>query len=229
MKHIILKTTVLSLALLAANTSAHAAGGKWNNDTTSTTTTTSTASQLTAFESTSLKFMREEEKLARDVYLTLYSRWGVPIFQNIADSEQTHTDTIASLLEKYNIEDPVKTEEIGVYTDPAFTALYGALVEAGSQSYEAALMVGAEIEELDIADISEQLNVINKTDIINAYNNLLKGSRNHLRSFYELIVQGGFEYVPTHISQEEFDAIVESDSETDNVNTTSTSGGKGRR
>ncbi|WP_051347210.1 DUF2202 domain-containing protein [Thiomicrorhabdus chilensis] len=233
MKHLILKTTVLSIALLAGSTSAQAAGGKWqqNNqtNTSSTSSTTTTTSQLTTFESTSLKFMREEEKLARDVYLTLYNRWGVPIFQNIANSEQTHTDKVAELLVKYNIEDPVKSDAIGDYTDPAFTELYHALVDSGSQSYEAALMVGAQIEELDIADLQEQLNIIKKTDITNVYSNLLKGSRNHLRSFYSLILQGGFDYTPVHISQEEFDAIVNSDMETGNTNTTDTqTGGRGR-
>lgn len=206
MKHIILKTTVLSLALLAGNSAAYAAGGKWNQS--SQTTTTETVSQLTTFETTSLQYMREEEKLARDVYLSLYNRWGVPIFNNIASSEQTHTDTIAGLLEKYNIEDPVTSDEIGAFTNPAFTELFNLLVETGSQSYEAALMVGAEIEELDIADISEQLNVIKKRDITQVYGNLLEGSANHLRSFYDLIVQGGFEYTPSHISQEEFDDII---------------------
>ncbi len=233
MKNTLLKSSILTLAILGIS-SAYAAGGK-NSQATQTSQTSSetqTVSPLSSFESSSLKFMREEEKLARDVYLTLYATWGIPIFQNIADSEQTHTDKVAALLVKYNVEDPVKSDEIGVFTDPAFTELYAELVKIGAESYEGALRVGMEIEELDIADIQEQINLINKADIINTYNNLLKGSRNHLRSFYSLIEQGGFEYTPTHISQEAFDAIVNSEAETGNTNTTTTTqtnGGRGGR
>lgn len=42
---------------------------------------------LNAAEIEGLLFMREEEKLAHDVYLALYAKWGLPIFQNIAQSE----------------------------------------------------------------------------------------------------------------------------------------------
>ncbi|BCN93460.1 hypothetical protein THMIRHAM_12450 [Thiomicrorhabdus immobilis] len=235
MKNSIFKTALVTFAILAVS-SPYAVAGKWNQQSsTSTDTQTATTSSLTSFESDSLKFMREEEKLARDVYLSLYDVWGMPIFQNIADSEQKHTDSVASLLTKYGIEDPVKSDAIGEYTDPAFTELYHALVDYGSYSYEQALKVGTEIEELDIADLNNQLNIVKKSDIQNVYSNLLKGSRNHLRSFYSLVVDGGFEYTPTHISQEEFDAIVYSESETGNINdttstsTSTTSGGKGRR
>ncbi len=235
MKNSLLKSSVLTLAIIGVS-SVYAAGGKQagkNHQTSQTSSSESqTVSTLTSFETSSLKFMREEEKLARDVYLTLYATWGMPIFQNIANSEQTHTDKIEALLTKYNLEDPVKSNDIGAFTDPAFIQLYADLVKIGSQSYEGALRVGMEIEELDIADIQEQINLMKQSDIINTYNNLLKGSRNHLRSFYKLIEQGGFEYIPTHISQAEFDAIVDSETETGNVNTTTTttqeSGGRGR-
>ncbi|WP_106381672.1 DUF2202 domain-containing protein [Thiomicrorhabdus sp. Kp2] len=229
MKTPMIKTALVSFAILAVS-SPYAVAGKWNQQKSTTTTEqTTTVSALSSFEETSLKFMREEEKLARDVYLSLYDVWGVPIFQNIANSEQTHTNAVANLLQKYGVADPVTNDAIGEYTDPAFTELYAALVKAGSESYEAALKVGTEIEELDIADLNSQLNVIKKQDIINVYNNLLKGSRNHLRSFYSLVINGGFEYTPTHISQEEFDAIVNSESETGNINTTTSGKEKGRR
>ena len=75
-------------------------------------------SGLSDAEINSLVFMREEEKLARDVYLSLYDLWGLQIFQNIADSEQTHTDAVASLLEKYDIPDPADTSPAGVFVNP---------------------------------------------------------------------------------------------------------------
>jgi len=45
---------------------------------------------LTAEEETELVYMREEEKLARDVYLTLTDTWQLPIFWNIAGAKQRH-------------------------------------------------------------------------------------------------------------------------------------------
>lgn len=62
---------------------------------------------ISSAESTSLVFMREEEKLARDVYITMINKWGSKIFSNISTSEQTHMDAILMLLNKYNIPDPV--------------------------------------------------------------------------------------------------------------------------
>ncbi len=218
MKKSFFNTAIISCAILAVSSPYAIAGGKqfgkWNKGSNQTQSVT----QISSLEATSLKFMREEEKLARDVYLTLYGVWGTPIFQNISNSEQSHTDAVAKLLSKYGIKDPVQDDTVGVYTDPAFTQLFHALVAYGSESFENALKVGTEIEELDIADINEQLNVIKQEDIINTYNNLLKGSRNHLRSFYSLVVNAGFEYTPTHISQEEFDAIIYSEMETGNIN-----------
>ncbi|NTU51409.1 MAG: DUF2202 domain-containing protein, partial [Candidatus Aminicenantes bacterium] len=35
-----------------------------------------------------LVFIREEKKMARDVYLFLYDKWGNPVFASIAKSEQ---------------------------------------------------------------------------------------------------------------------------------------------
>ena len=43
-------------------------------------------SLLTDAEIAGLKFMREEEKLARDAYLELFDAWGLVVFENIADS-----------------------------------------------------------------------------------------------------------------------------------------------
>jgi len=45
---------------------------------------------LTLEEQKDLTFMREEEKLAQDVYTFLASKWNLRIFSNIARSEQTH-------------------------------------------------------------------------------------------------------------------------------------------
>lgn len=174
-------------------------------------TDTSVIGQISSDEEAGLLYMREEEKLARDVYLTLYERWGVNIFQNIAKSEETHTESIKALLEKYALPDPVLDDSIGIFTDYHFTELYVALTEAGSVNYEEALRVGIQIEELDIRDIAEKIShVEDNPDIVEVYENLMKGSRNHLRSFWRLFEENELVYEPQYISEEEFYEIVNS-------------------
>ncbi|MDG6777162.1 DUF2202 domain-containing protein [Thiomicrorhabdus sp. zzn3] len=173
---------------------------------------------LSVEEEHGLLFMREEEKLARDVYLTLYDIWGLSIFQNIAESEQKHTDAIKLLIEKYQLADPVVDDTVGVFTDYHFVETYEALVTKGSQSLEDALQVGNMIEELDIKDIAESIAVVEgNDDIVAVYEELMKGSRNHLRSFWDVLTKNGFTYEPQFISQEEFDAIINSPMEATNL------------
>ena len=45
-----------------------------------------------------LKHMREEEKLARDVYKHFYLKYELPIFDNISNAEQRHMDCILKIL-----------------------------------------------------------------------------------------------------------------------------------
>lgn len=169
--------------------------------------------ELSEAEVNELIQMRQEEKLARDVYLTLYEKWGLRIFSNIAQSEQTHMDAVKVLLDKYGLEDPVADNTIGTFKDDEFTELYNSLVEKGNVSLVDALIVGATIEDLDIKDLEDEIAVTDNQDIKTVFQNLMKGSRNHMRSFYRLIVANGATYTPQYISQEEFDAIVNSDME----------------
>ena len=64
-----------------------------------------TAGQLSDTEIDGILYMREEEKLARDVYLTLSQQWELPIFQNIAGSEATHMEAVSHLLDRYGLTD----------------------------------------------------------------------------------------------------------------------------
>ena len=105
---------------------------------------------LSVEEEAGLLQMREEEKLARDVYLTMFETWGHWVFSNIASSEQTHMDAVKSLLDKYNIEDPAAGKDVGEFDDGRIESLYIDLVQAGSESVVEALRVGATIEDLDI-------------------------------------------------------------------------------
>ena len=169
---------------------------------------------LSLAESGSLSFMREEEKLARDVYITLYNKWGVNIFTNISNSEQTHMDAILMLLNKYSLPDPVAFNAVGVFSNTALQNLYNLLVVQGNTSVLEAYKVGATIEDLDIFDLTNALINIDNQDIRLVYDMLTKGSRNHMRSFYKNILNVGGTYIPQYITQAEFDAIINSAMET---------------
>ncbi len=98
-------------------------------------------------------WMREEEQLAHDVYVVLGDLWGLRIFENIAASETTHIDLVSGLLDRHGIDDPTAGNDLGTFTDPTLQGLYDQLIADGSESLEAALGVGALIEELDISDL----------------------------------------------------------------------------
>lgn len=169
---------------------------------------------LSADEITSLKTMREEEKLAHDVYLTLNSKWNVNVFTNIASSEQTHTNTVLTLLNKYALIDPVGTNAVGVFTDTTLQNLYTQLVAQGSVSALDGFKIGATIEDLDIYDLNNWALKIDNQDIKYVYQNLAKGSRNHMRSFYSQVIGAGGTYNAQFISRAELAAIINSPKET---------------
>lgn len=168
---------------------------------------------LSEEEIAGLILMREEEKLARDVYLTLGGIWETPLFTNIASSEQTHTDAVKVLLDRYDIEDPVQNDTIGVFVSPELAKLYTDLIEQGSKSLLDALIVGATVEDLDIKDLNELLDQTDNADIIATYNNLNKGSRNHLRAYMRQIEKNNGVYEAQFISDAEFNDIISAEQE----------------
>jgi hypothetical protein len=168
---------------------------------------------LSAEEQSSLLYMREEEKLAGNTYSQLSAKWGQKIFANISTSETTHTEAVRQLLLRYNVADPAATTGPGVFANAQLQALYTQLVAAGSVSLVEGLKVGAAIEELDMLDINTHMATVDNQDIKLVYNNLLKGSRNHLRSFYKTLQQQGGSYQAQYLTQAEFDAIVVSEME----------------
>lgn len=169
---------------------------------------------LSATEADSLVFMREEEQLAHDVYAVSAALWTPPIFANITGSEATHSAAVKALLDRYRLADPLQGLPNGTFRTPAFQDLFDALAAKSRTSLVDALEVGVEIEELDIRDIAAQKAGIDNADILMVYDNLLRGSRNHLRAFMDVLLQQGGSYVPRYISQAEFDAIVNSPHET---------------
>ncbi|WP_119291501.1 DUF2202 domain-containing protein [Azohydromonas sediminis] len=201
------------IGVAAAGPLLTACGGGDDIDAT-TATISSVTRTLSDEEIEGLKFMREEEKLAHDVYVTLFARWGATVFANIAESETEHTSAILDLLLKHGIEDPAAGNPVGVFDNDDLQALYDQLVAAGQASLVDALKVGALIEEKDIQDINDKLAATDETDIAQVYGHLLCGSRNHLRSFNQALLDQGVTYVPTVITQQEWDAIASSAYET---------------
>ena len=164
---------------------------------------------LTPGEINSLIFMREEEKLAHDVYLTFHELYGTNIFANIAGSEQVHADAVLILLERYEIADPVGDNPIGVFVNEDLQTLYNDLIASGSESLEDALFVGCAIEEIDILDLVECMSQTAYKDIVMVYQHLLDGSGNHLRAFvpqWESLT--GQVYEPRFLSLEFFEEIM---------------------
>lgn len=168
---------------------------------------------LNAKEINGLIQMREEEKLAHDVYVTLGDMWGARIFSNISQSEQTHTDAIKVLLERYVITDPVTTNTLGVFHSKDMQKLYDSLIIKGKTSLSEALVVGATVEDLDIRDLNVLKTETNKEDILATYTLLQKGSRNHMRAFIKNIEVQGSTYIPQYISQNEYTSIINSPQE----------------
>jgi len=143
---------------------------------------TATPGELSTEESKALIYMREEEKLAHDVYVTMYAQWSLPIFKNVSQSEQTHTEAVKVLIDRYGVADPA-SNEIGMFTNPELQTLYNELIARGSQSLAEALKVSRSIEEIDILDLQSRLVQTDNADIQLVFNNLLNGSYNHLRAF----------------------------------------------
>lgn len=188
---------VATVALTLASTAVWAGKGKFSETTV-----------LSESESEMLTFMREEEKLARDVYIDMFEMWDAKIFISIVASEQKHMDTMKKMLDKYGLPDPA-IQGTGQFTNEDLQQKYDELVTIGSTSYVDGLHVGATIEEIDMVDIQHAIDVTSHIDIVTAYQNLLEGSKNHLRAYVGALESQGIIYAPQYLSQELYDAIIE--------------------
>ena len=191
-------TIVIVLAsLLLSNCSS-------DNDTLEELTAETT---LTQDEKNDLSFLREEEKLARDVYLYSYEKYQIEIFKSISNSEQTHMNSVLSLMTKYGIPDSA-SKEIGVFNNNNLQELYTVLIDKSKISLINALTVGAIIEDLDIDDIDHFIANSSKEDILSMYDNLTCGSKNHIRAYTKQLNNNNITYIPDYISQVYYDRIL---------------------
>ncbi len=172
-------------------------------------TTLKIADSLSDQEKSDLFFMREEEKVARDFYISMYEKYKQKSFDNISKSEQFHMDAIKLLLDRYKLEDPVTNNANGVFKDKKLKDLYDGLVKDGNLSLESALKLGAKVEEIDIKDLKSSINNAKSEDLKLVYDYLLSASENHLRSFTGNLTKFySLTYIPQVLSKEEYDAVV---------------------
>ncbi|MEZ4473178.1 MAG: DUF2202 domain-containing protein [bacterium] len=166
------------------------------------------AQQAAAAEEDGLTLMREEEKLARDLYQVNFERYGTQVFGNITASEQRHMDAVLGLLQARGLDDPAAGQPRGVFTAAAVQDLYDALDAQSAGSVDDALRVGAEVEEIDILDLQRLMDETDAADLLDVYGSLLDGSYNHLRAFVRQLDRRGVVYQPRHLDAATFAAIL---------------------
>lgn len=131
-----------------------------------------------------LAHLRDEERLARDLYTALAAKYSQAApFANIARSEQVHFDTMGLLFTRYSVADPAAARAAGSFADPALQSLYDKLLASGSESLTKAYEAGIAVENLDIADLKAAISQTSQTDVKAALANLQRGSQNHLAAF----------------------------------------------
>lgn len=138
---------------------------------------------LSREEVANLRYIREEEFLAHDVYVVMSRNYRLSVFATIADSELRHTAAVAGLLETYGIADPAASHTLGDFTDPTLQQLFDELTARGSRSLVAALRVGVFIERTDLADLADAIDVSTSSHVDDVLQALRSGSRNHLRAY----------------------------------------------
>ncbi len=213
LKSVLFASVLASTAAMPNVQAGNAFGGNANN-----AANCIVCAELSAQEAATLTFMREEEKLARDIYDLMYATWNAPLFTMIADAEQRHMDSVKSKLDAYGLADPAANDVPALFSDAALQQLYDDLSARGLVSYVEALWVGALIEEVDIEDNQNALEATDKPDLQTLYANLLKGSRNHLRAFAAELERLGVVYQAQYLDQQTVDAILQSPMERGSAN-----------
>ena len=151
--------------------------------------------------------LKEEEKLARDVYTFLALKYENQVFSNISRSENTHMTSVVYLLSEYG-DEYTGVPVAGVFTIADYQKLYTDLTAKGSESLTEALKVGALIEEMDISDIVKDLESVVNANVTIVMENLERGSRNHLRAFTRQLTVLNVVYSPVFLSAEEYASII---------------------
>lgn len=141
-----------------------------------------TGAEITAADANNILFMKQEEKLARDVYQALAAKWQHATFANIAVSEQRHLEAVDRLIVAFGLEDTTP-DATGKFSIPELQELHDDLLAEGGKSLADALKVGVRIEEADIEDLESALAGTANPAVSRVLTNLRRGSYNHLAAF----------------------------------------------
>jgi hypothetical protein len=154
--------------------------------------------QLTLEQKATLAYMWDEERMARDIYLTLNSLTPSQTLYNIATKAETqHAAAVEGLIEKYDLNIANTTDYSGGYSADILAGysageyalseiknLYDALYAKGSASLQDALEVGCMVEVTDINDLDRDIEIAaDAQDIVMIFENLRLGSYNHYWAF----------------------------------------------
>ncbi len=183
-------------------------GKQWGKQTVDTRTSHTEQTSLTPEEIAAVLYMREVEKLARDLYLTLYNATGEKIFLNLAESEQRHMDAVLAIIQKYGLPDPAGS--VGEFKNLKIAELYNTLLARASGGLLDALLAAAYVEEHDIVDLREMLTYVQNPDVRKVFQNLLDASANHLKSLVrEIETRFCVKYRPQLLTEEELSQILQ--------------------
>ncbi|MDP3452977.1 MAG: DUF2202 domain-containing protein [Bacteroidales bacterium] len=167
-----------------------------------------TTAELTANEIEFLYAVREDEKLARDVYTYFFDKFELAPFSRIAKAEANHIAAVERLFYFYSISYPA-VAPMGEFNDADRKAYYESLINKGDTALEA-YKATAYLEEKDVADYTLVLGSIQNPNIKMVIENLIKGSSNHLRASVRQVNALGGTYAPAFLTQEKYDQIVNS-------------------
>lgn len=167
---------------------------------------------VTDDDKATLALMREEEKLARDVYLTLNEKWDQVVFQHISGAEVNHMKLVKTMMDKYGVDDPIARtkDKRGKFVHQRFQDLYKSLTASGLQSVEQAFRAGAYVEEWDLKDLYEAKKATRSEDLQVLYGQLIRASEQHLRAFTHNLQRVGHTYEPVILPKEKYEFIISS-------------------
>jgi hypothetical protein len=153
-----------------------------------------------------MRFIWEEEKTARDLYVSFYRETNQSIFANLIWSEQNHMDQVKSIMDRYGVSTPVPDQ--GALENQTLIQIYTDLLSRGNRSDQEALMAAATFEEISITDLQKEIAATDNQEVIAVYQGLLAGSRKHLRSYVNDLKEQGIAYTPQYLSKAEFDDVM---------------------
>lgn len=163
---------------------------------------------LTEGEIDGIKYVRESEKLSRDIYSIFFNTWEIEIFNILYKTEITHSNAMKNTIEKYNLDDPSEDDSIGVFTSPYFQRLYDDFLEKGKTSFYEAMYIAATIEEMAIYDFKDYKTQIEDKDLSKLFLNLEYGAIANLRKLNKELELFGISYEARYISPAELRVIL---------------------